>query len=279
MRNFSALSLFGVLLLTTWLPLAAQTTTAQSKPPQQDAAITVPADTHIPLVLRNAVSSKTAYVGQAIYCQTIYPITVNNRIVIPVGSYVKGAVTQVIKPGRIRGKARLGLRFDSLTLPNGVTEPVRATLSAFAGNGKEGFNRKEGKIEGQSTKGKDAGRIAQATITGAEIGSIAGISEGRSLKGLGIGSAAGAAAGTIWVLAGRGRQIYMPPGTNLELQLAAPLKFPRNELDFQGDPSPAPPLLRQRGDREKKSGRLHHRRLFGAARVGSKVLRSLRPFN
>ena len=187
--------------------------------------LTVPSDTRIPLTLQNAISSKTAYVGQSIYCRTIFPITVDDEIIIPVGSYVEGSITQVVHPGRIRGKAKLGLRFDSITLPNGITRPLRATLSAFAGNGKEGFNRKEAKINGGSSKGRDAGRIARATITGAEIGTLAGISRGRTLKGLGIGSAAGAAGGIIWVLATRGRQIYLPRGTSLELELSEPLTF------------------------------------------------------
>lgn len=284
MRNFSKTSVFAILLLTlspSGNPLAAQTEVAKSNPPQSQAGttVTVPVDTRIPLVLRNAISSKTAYPGQAIYCQTIYPITVDNRIVIPVGSYVKGAVTNVVKPGRIRGKAKMGLRFDSLTLPNGVTEPLRATLSAFAGNGKEGFNRKEAKIEGQPTKGEDAGRIARATIIGAEIGSIAGISNGRSLKGLGIGSAAGATAGVVWVLAGRGRQIYLPSGTNLELQLATPLAFARGQLNFKGDPTPAPPTSRQQPRRESRDRRFGHRGPLGSAGLRSILLRSLRPFN
>ncbi len=278
--NFLKVSLLSFLSLTCLQPLSAQKTAGADNLPKQNEAVTVPAETRIPLELQNAISSKTAYVGQAIYCRTIYPITVDNRIVIPVGSYVKGAITQVVKPGRIRGKARLGLRFDSLTLPNGVTQPLRATLSAFAGNGKEGFNRREAKIEGQSTKGKDAGRVAQATVTGAEIGTIAGVSSHSSLKGLGIGSAAGAAAGAIWVLAGRGKQIYLPPGTNLELQLAAPLEFAHDQLDFRGDPAPAPPVARpQQPDGGRESRRLRRRIPLGAARVGSMVLRGLRPFN
>lgn len=269
----SRLFLLGFILLNFWQPLAAQTQNATDKPPQPASNITVPAETHIPLVLQNAISSKTAYPGEAIYCQTIFPITVENQIVIPVGSYVKGEVTQVVKPGRIRGKAKLGLRFDSLTLPNGVTEPLRATLSSFGGSGKEGFNRKEAKIEGQSTKGQDAGRVAQATITGAEVGTLAGISGGHTLRGLGIGSAAGAAAGAIWVMAGRGKQIYLPPGTNLELQLAAPLKLARNQLDFTGDPTPSPVVRPQQPDAGTKSKRL--RRRYG---VGPRIFRILRPF-
>jgi hypothetical protein len=242
----------GFLLLSFWQPLAAQTPSHTDKPPQPLKTVTVPAETHIPVSLENAINSKTAYVGQSIYCRTIFPITVDNRIVIPVGSYVRGEVTQVVKPGRIRGKAKLGLRFDSLTLPNGVTEQLRASLSSFGTGGKEGFNRKEGKIQGQSTKGADAGKVARTTITGAEIGSIAGISGGHTLRGLGIGSAAGAAAGAIWVLASRGKRIYLPPGTSLELELGAPLQFSPDQLDFSGDPPPPPVVERQQPVRQRR---------------------------
>jgi type IV secretion system protein VirB10 len=267
------LFLISFFFLAFWQPLAAQDATRAEKPLQPLATVTVPAETHIPVSLENAINSKTAYPGQSIYCQTIFPITVDNRIVIPVGSYVKGEVTQVVKPGRIRGKAKLGIRFDSLTLPNGVTEPLRASLSSFGTSGKEGFNRKEGKIEGPSTKGKDAGRVAQTTITGAQVGTLAGISGGHTLRGLGIGSAVGAAAGAIWVLAGRGKQIYLPPGTSLELQLGAPLQFAPDQLDFSGDPPPAPVFKRGQPQREMKSrrGRRH-------ARFGPGIFRVLRPF-
>jgi hypothetical protein len=261
--HYSRLLLPGFLLLAFWQPLAAQNGTQTSKPPLPDATITVPAETHIPVNLENAINSKTAYPGQSIYCRTIFPITVDNRIVIPVGSYVKGEVTQVVKPGRIKGKAKLGIRFDSLTLPNGVTQPLRASLSSFGGSGQEGFNRKEGKIEGQSTKGQDAGKVAQTTITGAEIGSLAGISGGHTLRGLGIGSAAGAAAGAIWVMAGRGKQIYLPPGTSLELQLGAPLQFAQDQLDFSGDPAPAPVVQRHQPDQSTRPRRIRRRFPFG----------------
>jgi hypothetical protein len=270
--HYPRLLLFSFLSLVFWQPLAAQNATHADKPPQPQGTVTVPAETQIPVTLENAINSKTAFPGQSIYCRTIFPITVDNRIVIPVGSYIKGEVTQVVKPGRIRGKAKLGLRFDSLTLPNGVTEPLRAALSSFGGGGKEGFNRKEGKIQGQSTKGQDAGRVARTTITGAQIGTLAGISGGHTLKGLGIGSAAGAAAGAIWVLAGRGKQIYLPPGTSLELQLGAPLKFTPEQIDFRGDP-PAPVVAPRQPESELKSKRVRRRTGFGP-----RIFRVLRPF-
>jgi hypothetical protein len=213
--------------------------TPQPKPENEE--ITVPADTAIPLALTNTINSRTAYVGQGVYCETIYPITVGDRIVIPVGSYVKGAITQVVRPGRVKGKAQLGIRFDSLTLPNGTTRTLRATLSAYAGNSNQGFKRQEGKIEGESSKGKDAGDIATSGTQGAIIGAVAG----RSAKGAGIGAAAGGVGGLVLVLATRGKEIILPSGTNLELQLTVPLTFRRDEVPPPGRYSDGPALPRR----------------------------------
>ena len=207
-----------------------------------DSKLIVPKDTAVPLQLRNAINSRTAYVGQAIYCETIYPITVGNRIVIPVGSYVKGAVTQVVRPGRVKGRAEIGLRFDSLTLPNGTTHRLRATLSSFSGNGKEGFRRDESKVEGESSKGQDAEITARSAGEGAIIGAIAG----RDAKGAGIGGAAGGVGALIWVLATRGKDIVLPTGTNLELQLTVPLDFERDEIMDTPQNSPEGPAIPRR---------------------------------
>lgn len=222
-------------------PQAAAQSAVRPKADADSTKIVVPANTTIPLELKNALSSRTAYVGQAVYCETIYPITVGNRIVIPVGSYVKGAITQVVRPGRVKGKAQIGLRFDSLTLPDGTTRALRATLSGYAGNGKQGFKRDEGKIQGESSKGQDVGTVAQTASEGAIIGAIAG----RDVKGAGIGGGAGALGGLIWVLATRGKEIVIPERTSLELQLTAPLEFDRSEVEAPAG-SPEGPALPRR---------------------------------
>ena len=198
--------------------------------PPDNSKIVVPAETTIPLVLRNTVNSRTARAGQAIYCETIFPITVGNRMVIPVGSSVKGTVTQVIRPGRVKGRAQVGLRFDELILPNGTTVSLRATLAGFGTTGKEDFNPNEGKIKGQSSKGKDAEKVVRTTLPAAEIGTIVGAAKGSVGKGLGIGSAVGAAGGLIWILATRGEDVVLPSGTNLELELSLPLTFNRDDV-------------------------------------------------
>jgi hypothetical protein len=221
-------------------PAAAQTDASGSRADTNGSRVVVPRDTTIPLELKNAINSRTAYVGQAVYCETIYPITVGNRIVIPVGSYVKGAITQVVRPGRVKGRAQIGLRFDSITLPDGNTRPLRATLSGYAGNGKEGFKRDEGKIEGESSKGQDAATVASTAAEGGIIGAVAG----RSVKGAGIGGGAGALGGLIWVLATRGKEIVIPERTTLELQLTTPLSFDSSEVEAPQNSPQGPAIPR-----------------------------------
>jgi type IV secretion system protein VirB10 len=228
----------------TQAPAPAQTPT-QAAPAVPSSRLVIPSETTIPLVLKNTINSRTAHVGQAIYCETIFPITLGNRIVIPVGSSVKGAVTQVVRPGRVKGRAQIGLRFETIILPNGTTRQLRASLSGFGGTGNEDFNARESKIKGQSSKGEDAGKVAQTAVTGAEIGTITGAVRGSPGKGLAIGSLAGAAGGLIWVLASRGKEVVLPSGTNLELQLTTPLSFERDEVEPPGRYDEGPALPRR----------------------------------
>lgn len=202
-----------------------------AKPTSDGTTFVVPAETTIPLILQNTINTKSAYAGQFIYCESIFPITVGNRIIIPKGSSVRGTVTQVLRPGRLKGKALLGLRFDELVLPTGATLPLRAVLSGFGTTGDDRFNPQEGKIQGAGSKGADARKVAETTITGAELGTIVGAGKGGTLEGLGIGSAAGAAAGAIWVLASRGKDIVLPYGTSLELKLTQPVTFMNYDLE------------------------------------------------
>src|SRR5262249_46333485 len=87
----------------------------------------------IPLSLINSVSTKHSAEGDRVYLETTFPILVNGKIVIPPGSYVAGTVTQVKRPGRVKGRGELYLRFDSLTLPNGVTRHFPAPLASLDG--------------------------------------------------------------------------------------------------------------------------------------------------
>src|SRR5262249_39314061 len=79
----------------------------------------VPNGTHIILALRNSVDTKHSRDGDRVYLETVYPVSAGGRIVIPKGSFVTGIVSQSKQAG-VKSKGELYLRFDSLTLPNGV---------------------------------------------------------------------------------------------------------------------------------------------------------------
>lgn len=191
--------------------------------------------TRIPLVLVNSVSTKTSQVGDRVYLQTSFPISANNRIVVPEGSYVTGTITQVKRPGRIRGRGELYVRFDTLMLRNGVTRDFRGTVSAVDGGGNETLQGDEGKVEGEASKGRDAGTVASTGASGATIGAIAG-----GGKGAAIGAGVGAAAGLGAVLLTRGSEVRLLRGTALEMQLDRDLAFTADEINFLGSAPPAP---------------------------------------
>ena len=67
----------------------------------------VPSGTKVPLMLTQGITSKTAKEGDPVYAQTAFPVTQNNRIVIPAGTYVQGVVRRVVRPGRVKGRAEI----------------------------------------------------------------------------------------------------------------------------------------------------------------------------
>ena len=72
------------------------------------AQIEVPAGTHIPLVLHNAISTRSARPGDPVYFESLFPIMIDGHVVIPAGSYISGEVTESKHPGRVKGKGRAG---------------------------------------------------------------------------------------------------------------------------------------------------------------------------
>src|SRR6266567_6804429 len=193
---------------------------------------TVEPGTKVPLSLLNSVSTKHSAEGDRIYLETVFPIMVNGRIVIPPGSYVAGTVTQVKKSGRVKGRGELYVRFDSLTLPNGVTRDFRARMSALDGRASEEFDKTEGKVKSEGNKGGDARTVGEAAAAGASIGVLAGSASGHYGMGAGIGAAAGATAGLIGVLVSRGPDAILAKGSSLEMVLDRPLLYNETELNF-----------------------------------------------
>lgn len=192
-----------------------------------DARIEVPGGTHIPLVLHNAISTRSARPGDPVYFETLFPVMIDGHVAIPAGSYVSGEVTESKRPGRVKGRGELMIRLKTLILPNAYMVDLNAVPSN-AGSGGNETTDNEGKIIGDSNKGGDVGTVAKTTAAGAGIGAIAG----QGAKGAGIGAGIGAAAGLMAVLLTRGPEAELPRGSTVEAVLDRAILLDASKVQF-----------------------------------------------
>jgi type IV secretion system protein VirB10 len=184
----------------------------------------------------NSISTRQAQIGDRIYLETAFPVFSGGKIVIPQGSWVTGTVTDVRRPGRVKGKGELQVRFDSLTLPNGVNRNFRADLAAIDGRDDQTLKREESKVTGPGDKRGDVGTVEGTTIAGTVIGSGIGVAARNVALGAGIGVGAGAAAGLLAVLLTRGPDAILGKGSSVEMVLDRPLVYQEGDLDFSNAP-------------------------------------------
>jgi hypothetical protein len=126
----------------------------------------------------------------------------------------------------------LYVRFDSITLPNGITREFRSRLGSVDARSSEKLDPKEGQVVADSNKGGDLRTAATTGVTGASIGAIAGSTAGHAAMGAGVGAAAGVAAGMVAVLFTRGPDAELTKGSTIEMVLDRPLTFAADEVNF-----------------------------------------------
>src|SRR5215831_9671406 len=126
--------MFGFVVLAALLQLQGPKS-LDIDPSKVQPPVVVPAGTVIPITLTTRITTKNAKDGDGIYGKTAFPITVDNKIVIPEGSNVRGKISEVKRPGRVKGKGELTLSFQTLVLPNGHTIPIYTSLGGAGGAG------------------------------------------------------------------------------------------------------------------------------------------------
>ncbi len=193
------------------------------------ATITVAAGTKVPLVLKHAVSTGNARVGDNVYLETTFPVAQDDQIVIPAGTYVQGVVSAVRRSPRIKGRAELLLHFRTMIFPNGYTVSLPGALDNIPGADKTTVKQDEGTVQAGSTKGRDAATVVAAASTGAVVGGLAGAG-----KGAAIGGVTGAAAGLLIGLFSRGDEVRLETGTGVEMVLQRPLELEEERLRRTG---------------------------------------------
>jgi hypothetical protein len=177
-------------------------------------AAEIPKGTHVLLRMLNAVSTRTASEGDQVYLQTATPITAGGGILIPTGTYVQGSVSHAKRSGRVKGRAELAVRLETMTLPGGQTFKISPRLSSVdSGETGQKVDGAEDQIKQAPSVGKDAARVAILAGTGAAIGGLAT----RTFTGAGIGGAAGSAVGLATVLVTRGNEVELRQGSTLDV--------------------------------------------------------------
>lgn len=183
-------------------------------------AADIPQGSHVLLRMVNAVSTKTAQVGDYVYLRTASPIAADGRIVVPEGSYVQGVVSHVKHSGRVSGKAEMAIRLETLTLSSGKVLKFSPRLNSVdPTDTAQKVEAKENTVKQGSEHGQDAARIAILAGSGAGIGGIAD----RSWKGAGIGAGVGSAVGLATVLLGRGHDVELRQGSTLDVVFDRPV--------------------------------------------------------
>lgn len=213
------------------LPDAKGVRPAQQQADQQPAAapgmITIPAGTEIPLKLAQAITTKNAKIGDPVYAETAFPFTINDQVVIPAGTYVQGRISEVRRPGRVKGRAELLMHFTTMIYRSGYTVMLPGGVENMPGAEKQDVKDKEGTVRQAGNKGEDVKTIGKVAGAGAGLGGLAG----RDVKGVGIGGAAGAAAGLGWVLLTRGPDMTLPAGTSVQMVIQRSLTVKASKID------------------------------------------------
>ena len=165
--------------------------------------LTVPPDAVLGLQIERTVSSELARVEDKVDARVTRDVRVSDRVAIPAGSTVRGSVTEVDRGGRVKGKARLAIRFHTIVLADGTqlalkTDPVVR--------------------EGQSPGGESAAKVGGAAIGGAILGAILG-----GGKGAAIGGAVGAAGGTAAAMTNDRSPATLSAGTTVTVRMQAPV--------------------------------------------------------
>ncbi|HEY3160036.1 MAG TPA: TrbI/VirB10 family protein [Vicinamibacterales bacterium] len=164
--------------------------------------LVVSTDSVLGLQVDTALTSEKARVEDEVLARVTRDVRVGDRVAIPAGSQARGEVTMVERGGKLRDRARLGIRFTSVVLADGTRVPIDSDTIYR---------------EGDSPGGESTAKIGGGAIGGAIIGGIFG-----GAKGAAIGAATGAGAGTAAVVAGGRNAATLPAGTPVTVRLIKP---------------------------------------------------------
>ncbi len=165
--------------------------------------LTVAADSVIGLETETTLTSERARVEDRVEARVVRDVRVSGHVAIPAGSRVLGSVVLVERGGKMRDRARLGIRFHTLALSDGTRVPITTeTIYRF----------------GDAPGDNSAKKIGGGAVAGAILGAIIG-----GGKGAAIGATTGAAGGSAAVMAGERSQAVFQSGAQITARILSPI--------------------------------------------------------
>jgi hypothetical protein len=165
--------------------------------------LVIPSDAVLGLQIERTVTTELARVEDRVDARVTRDVRVGDRVAIPAGSLVEGSVMEVERGGKVRDRAKLGIRFHTVVLADGTRLNIK-TDSVVR--------------EGASPAKESAAKIGGAAAGGAILGAILG-----GGKGAVIGGSIGAAGGTAATMAGNRQPAVLPAGSTVSVRVQQPV--------------------------------------------------------
>ncbi len=200
----------------------------QQNPYYRGGLTYVPTGLDIPISLRTSISTQVAKAGDFIEAAISSNVPLNGTGYIPAGSIVSGEITEAKAGRRLSRSGSLSIQFNELRLPNGASTPISAHLIGSIGRYKD----VNGEMRGEGWKAK-VGQFALRGLGGAGLGAALGTGLGAIVDGGGgagtgawAGAAFGGGLGATDMLLRKGREVIIPSGTEMKLQIDEPFSLP-----------------------------------------------------
>lgn len=183
-------------------PVAMSTSDTATAASSDEREVTIPAGTALPVTLDTTVGSDISHVEEPVRAHLRSALIVHGERVLPAGTVLLGNVTAARRPGRVKGRGYVALRFNEVETPEGRERIATRTVGRLA----------------PATKGKDAIEILAPAAGAALVGRLAG-----GKKGAREGAVIGGAAGTGYVLSTRGKDVRLGRGARLLVRVTKPV--------------------------------------------------------
>jgi hypothetical protein len=175
--------------------------------------VVVKQDSVVGIQIDHSVSSETAKIEDRVTAKVTRDVTVDGRTAIAAGTKLEGVVSLVERGGKFRERARIGVRFNTMILPDGLRLPIQTDAILR---------------EGDSPAGEATAKIGGSAVAGAIVGGLIG-----GKRGAAIGTAAAAAGATAVVASGGRNAAVIQSGSPLTVRLTAPVTV-TIEREFSG---------------------------------------------